>query len=218
MDGQNALKYPMPCPSIIAPCNMPNTAVLLMGSTTSPAMMFTTRLCSVSVCLCTYITPTNNNLHVASWPSKNSNQLSCLNDHHACSPPCYHAQDLSEDANGRNKGLHHECQSWTKFLGHPSRNEEIKSPYQVELITPADKPSFVNLTTEGCAHAQNTELRGSPRRNLIPAASISRSLKWGMSVVEYITFHKMEYIEEPTHFNVNSFASPTETGLSTHGT
>lgn len=35
---------PMACPSMIHPCNWPNTAVRCMGSTTSPAMVLTTRM------------------------------------------------------------------------------------------------------------------------------------------------------------------------------
>lgn len=138
--------------------------------------------------------------HVACWAAQNGNQLRCLDNHHARALPGHDAQDLRQNPNSRDKGLHHERQPRAKLFRDPSCDEEIEGSCGILSANASLWPERAwceRRTAKGRAHAQNAKLRCRARGNLIPAAPVSRPLIRRVSVVEDVAFHEMKHVKEP---------------------
>lgn len=118
------LKSPRPCPSIIHPWSLPNTAVRLAGSTASPAIMLTTRLtCLLVNC---GLSRRNGNKHVTGRPADKGYELCRLYYDHTGPLSSYNAENLGGDSDRGHPGLDHESKARPELFDSPSCYEEIK--------------------------------------------------------------------------------------------
>jgi hypothetical protein len=77
--------------------------------------------------------------------------------------------------------------------GKMKREGGLRVSYHLILLTAQGK---LVRTTYGCAHPEDAELRGRPRRNGVLAAPVAVALVGGMGIVVDVALHKMKDVEK----------------------
>jgi hypothetical protein len=133
----------------MAPWSIPNTTVLLTGSTTSPAMTLVMRLGRISRVSLLEKQNEDGHLHIAGGAAQDGDELRGLDDKHARSLPSNHTKDLHSDADARNKRLADEGSPGPEFLRCPAGDEEVHYAYTIDgssvdaKITSRDGTDFI---------------------------------------------------------------------------